>query len=300
MINDSSHFTFINNSAARVGGGIFNALTDQREYFGGQTCFLEYGGRENNVSGRNISFKFDDNKAPLGGTSIYSETIFSCHFAYYQDDGAKIKNLTTLFNRIGDFHFDNNNTISTQIHFDTMAIPLATAARNVSFSATPPLRTLPGKLLHLPLIMYDEFNTTIHSEISLRVEGNEQVRLENHFTVNNKTRVFGAPDQNVTLVLSTPQQLCNIDYQVDVTLLPCPPGFYYEEGYKRCWCSSDSMSYSYPAIIKCNYVNFSVFIKRGYWVGYYPSSTKNESTLYTALYPSIFKSSSTSELLNHC
>ena len=296
VINDSSHFTFINNSATRVGGGIFNALTDQREYFGGQTCFLEYGGRENNVSRRNISFKFDGNKAQLGGTSIYSETILSCHYAYYQDSGAKAKNLTALFDRIGDFRFDND-MISSQIHFNSIT-PLATAARNVLFNATTPLMTLPGKLLHFPLIMYDEFDTIVHSEIGLRVEDNEQVRLANHFTVNDRTRIFGAPDQNATIVLSTSQQLCNIDYRINITLLPCPPGFYYENYFRRCWCSADNKSHSYPAITKCNYaVHFSVFIKRGYWVGYCPSSTKNESTLYTAFYPSIFNSSDTSGLL---
>ena len=295
VIYDSSHFTFINNSATRVGGGIYYAPIDQREYFSGQTCFLEYGGKENNVSRRNISFKFEGNTAHLGGTSIYSETIFSCYFAYYQDNGATVKNLTTFFDHIGDFHF-NNSMISSQIHFNHIT-PLATAARNVSFNATTPLMTLPGKLLHFPLIMYDEFNTILHSEIGLRVEENEQVRLENNFTVNDKTRVVGAPNQNATLVLSTPQQLCNIDYRVDVTLLPCPPGFCYEKGYKRCWCSADSKSHSYPAITKCNYVHFSVFIKNGYWIGYCPSHTKNETTLYTAFYPSIFKSSSTSGLL---
>ena len=284
VINDSSHFTFINNSATRVGGGIYYAPVDQREYFSGQTCFLEYGGVENVVYRRNISFQFDDNKAPLGGTSIYSETIISCYYAYYQDNRA-VDDFRDFFYLIGDFHFDNT------------AIPLATSARWVEFDKTPPLVTLPGKLLNLPLIMYDEFNTSVHSEIGLRVEDNEQVRLDNHFTVNNKTHVYGAPDQNATIVLSTPQQLCNIDYRVTVSLLPCPPGFYYQEKYKRCRCSADNKSHSYPAITKCNFTHFSVYVKSGYWMGYYPNHTKNESTLYTAFYPSIFKNSNTAGLL---
>ena len=176
-------------------------------------------------------------------------------------------------------------------------MPLATAAKNVLFNAKSPLRTLPGKLLYLPLVMYDEFKTIIHSEIGLRVEDNKDVTLENHFTISNRTCVFGTPDQNVTLVLSTPQQLCNIDYRVNVTLLPCPPDFYYKKEYRRCWCSAESNSHSYPAITKCNITRFSVYIKSGYWIGYYPSHTKNESTLYTAFYPSIFSSSVASGLL---
>ena len=293
VVNDSSHFTFINNSAARVGGGIYYAPIDQREYFSGQTCFLEYGGKENVVPRRNISFKFDGNKALLGGTSIYSESIFSCYYAYYEDSLAKIKkNLTTFFDRIGNFQFDTRN-------INHNVVPLATAARRVELNRTQnfPLRTLPGKSLYLPLLMYDEFNTSMHSEIGLRVEGNKKVRLDNHFTVNNKTRVFGAIGQNATLVLSTPQQLYNIDYRVNVTLLPCPPGFYFKLDSERCWCSSDDKLHSYPAITKCDIVYFKAYIKSGYWVGYYPNHTKNESTLYTAFYPSIFNNSNTTGLL---
>ena len=296
MIHDYSHFTFINNSATMVGGGIYYAAIDQQEYFSGQTCFLEYRGKQNIVSKRNISFKFDGNTAPLGGTSIYSETIYSCHYAYFHDNGAKIQNLTKFFDLNGDFQFDNNNN-NNNVILNSTATPLATAARSVSFNAIPPMMTLPGEPLYLPLVMHDEFETVVHSEVGLRVEDNEQVHLENHFTVNNRTRVFGAPDQNVTIVLSTLQQLCSIDYRVNVTLLPCPPGFFYEKHYRRCWCSADSKSHSYRGITKCNFVHFNAFIKNGYWVGYYPSHSRNESSLYTAFYPSIFNGSITSGLL---
>ncbi len=172
VINDHSHFTFINNSATSVGGGIYYAAIDQREYFSGQTCFLEYGGRENIVCRRNITFTFDGNTAPLGGTSIYSETIYSCYYAYFQDNGATVQNLTKFFDLIGDFQFDklSNST--------ALATPLATGASKVSFNATPPLMTLPGESLYLPLVMHDEFEIIVHSEIGLRVEDNEQVRLE--------------------------------------------------------------------------------------------------------------------------
>ena len=292
VVNDFSHFKFINNSAVRVGGGIYYAPIDQKECFIGQTCFLEYGGKENNISRRDISFEFDGNKAPLGGTSIYSESIHSCYYAYFEDNltETSIKNLTKFFDLIGDFNFDTQNLNDT-------VLPLATAVRKVELNETSPLRTLPGKPLYFPLVMYDEFGTAVHSEIGLRVEDKEQVRLDNHFTVNYKTRVFGAVDQNATIVLSTPQQLCSIDYKINVMLLPCPPGFYYNQYFKRCWCSSDNKSHSYPAITKCDYVHFKAYIKSGYWVGYYPSHTKNESTLYTAFYPSIFNNSNTTGLL---
>ena len=140
MINDNSSFLFENNSAARVGGGIYYASSDQREYFEGRTCFLEYGGWEENVSKRNIRFIFISNEAPLGGISIYSESLFSCYFAYYTTYGDK-KNLTKLFDRIEMFQFDDSG------------LSLATGARNALFDAETSVMTHPGKVTSLPLAM---------------------------------------------------------------------------------------------------------------------------------------------------
>ena len=196
VVNGYSHFTFINNNATRVGGGVYYAPIDQRECFSGQTCFLEYGGKENNVSRRNISFIFSGNKAPLGGTSIYSESIYSCYYAYFEDIGAKISNLTRFFDLIGNFHFD------AELHnFNSTATPLTTAPRKMIFNHVSPLKTPPGKSLYFPIVMHDEFNTTIYTEVGLRVaEDSKQVSLDNHFTTNNKTHILGPPDQNVTLM----------------------------------------------------------------------------------------------------
>ena len=274
IVNDNSTFQFINNSAARVGGGIYYASTDQREYFEGRTCFLEYGGNEKNVTKRDIFFTFHDNKAPLGGLSIYSESLFSCYFAYYE---RYTGNLTSLFDGIGTFHFDVQS-------FD--AAPLATAARNVFFEGVSPVMVIPGNTISLPLAMYDEFHNIMHSEFALRVEGNKTVHLDNYFTVNNSTRVYGASNQTVKLVLSTPQTLYGIEFPIQVTLLPCSPGFFYDELAKSCKCSADYESYKYPAITKC--ANFRAFIKNNYWVGYYPSNNRTSDHLYTAFYPSRF------------
>ncbi len=44
-------------------------------------------------------------------------------------------------------------------------------------------------------------------------------------------------------------------------------------------------------------MHFHAYIKNGYWIGYYPSHARSESSLYTAFYPSIFNGSNTSGLL---
>ena len=276
IVNDSSKFRFINNSATRVGGGISYVSSDQHEYYVGRTCFLEYGGSEENTTKRGISFVFHDNKAPLGGLSIYSESLLSCYYAYYKKY-IKAFNLTLIFDRIGTFTFDVPSS---------GVFPLATAARSVFYGGMSPLVAAPGETVTLPFAMHDEFAHLVHSEYALRLEGNKLVHLDNYFTANNQTRIYGESNQVATLVLSTPQPLYNVDFRMKVLLLPCSPGFYYDELAKSCKCSADNESHTYPAITKC--INFRAFIKHNYWVGYYPSNNFHPDYLYTAFYPSHF------------
>ena len=277
IVNDHSHFQFINNSAARVGGGILYASTDQREYYAGRTCFLDYGGNMADVTKRDITFTFRGNKAPLGGVSIYAASLFSCYFAYIGGRNYwkhNEKNITSLFDRIGTFHFDNSR------------LSLATGAKRVEFDgkSSGPIEAVPGKELSLPLAMKDEFENVMNSEYALRVEDNERIHLFNYFAVNNKTRLYGPSNQNGTLVLSTPRPLYNIDYHVQVKLLPCPPGFFHDELIDGCQCSADDSLHSYPAITKCDYSDFRAYVKHGYWVGYYPSGIQHPNNLYTVFY----------------
>ena len=276
IINDNSQFKFINNSAAKVGGAISYASSDQREYFVGRTCFLEYGGNETNITKRGISFIFRDNKAPLGGLSVYSESFFACYFAYY-DRNTNKGNVTKFFDRIGAFSFDNQHS---------NVPPLATATREVLFEGVSSMAVIPGDSAPLPLAMLDELHHNMHSEYGVRVEGNEMVHLDNTFTVSNSTQIYGVANQTAKLVLSTPQPLYNIEYRVQVMLLPCPPGFFFDKLAESCKCSADDESHAYPAITKC--INFKAYIEQNHWAGYYPSNSVHPDHLYTAYYPSHF------------
>ena len=107
-------------------------------------------GKENNVSKRNIIITFRANQCSIGGISIYSESLFSCYLAYYEK---YTHNLTKLFDRVGNFHFDAPNLASG-------AWPLATAARNVHLEGRPHMMTIPREKLQVPITMYDEFYNT--------------------------------------------------------------------------------------------------------------------------------------------
>ena len=275
VINDSSRFYFNNNSAIDVGGAIYYASSDQREYFEGRSCFLEYAGNEHNLTKRNLSLNFTSNRARRG-LAIYSASLFSCYFAYI---GNFNNNIVELLDSIGDFWFDV-----------PIVEALATGIRSIKLNESSELSVIPGKSLHLPLGMVDEFNSYVKSGYRIRVKESEDnaidVFLSNYFTINNRTNVFGSPNTSTELILSTPQELYNIQYSVKVELLLCPPGFYFDEMNKECKCSADTPEHSYPSIPKCNYSSFRAFVYYGFWVGYYPTGVvENSENLYTALFP---------------
>ena len=270
-VNDNSHFHFVNNSAVRFGGAVYYASSDQREYFEGRSCFLEYVGTENDLTVRNLSFNFTDNRA-LRGVSIYSASLFSCYFAYV---GHFNNNLAELLDHIGYFQFDRSTVPA-----------LATGIRYVTFEGNSTLFVIPGKPLYLPFGMYDEFESDVESGYGLRIKGNRDIYLSNYFTVNNETSVFGVPDQTAEVIINTPQNLYNIEFNITIHLLPCPPGFFFGKATNSCICSADVAKHSYPAITKCDHTAFRTYVQYGFWAGYHPTNTKPDPDhLYTALFP---------------
>lgn len=272
VVNDNSQFLFFNNSAASVGGAIYYAASDQREYFEGRSCFLEYAGNELNLTKRNLSLVFTANQATRG-SAIYTASLFSCYYAYI---GRFNDNIVELLDTIGNFTFDVS-----------LERALTTGIRYINFDGNSVQSVIPGQSLLLPLGMTDEFKSYVKSGYSVRVSGSDRnkvdVRLSNYFTINNKTRVFGVPNRSVELILSTPQELYNNQDIIKVNILSCPPGFYFEEIKNECRCSSEAPKHSYPAIHKCDHEAFRALVYYGFWAGYHPENTTD--LLYTALFP---------------
>ena len=269
ITNSNSQFYFINNSATQVGGALSYISSDQKEYIGGRRCFLKYGSNEIDVDERNVTFKFADNHAQLGGESIYAGSFYSCYYAHFLDNSSPLEN---FFSFLWYFNFDNTSSA------------LATAVSSVAFERQLPIEALPGGKTVFPLAMYDEFKHPIDSKFGLRVEGNKDIHLDNYFTVTNSSMIFGSPNHNTTMILSTSEMIFSIEYPIQVNLLPCPPGYYFEPHNNACRCSADNNQYKYPAIEKCSSSELSAFIRHEYWAGYYPPDIQDAEHLYTAPY----------------
>ena len=287
-VNDNSYFLFTGNIATAVGGGIYYESTEQREYFEGRRCFLDYTGTTENISQRNLTFVFTDNTAEESGTSIYSASFYACFFRYYGI--LRGRNITDFFGKIGVFQFDNvtndQYNISNSL-FGTYGMKFHLMDKSQTIFATP------GKKVKLNIQLLDEFDEILPDNYVVKIDVGSNLTLDSLYTSHDTTKIFGQPGENATLTISTQHPIRSVHCQLNLSMVSCSPGFYYNEHSKSCMCSSDNSQQSYSAITKCNYSKFLAYIDHGYWAGYYHDNNYNASNLYTALCPMQFCSPST-------
>ncbi len=274
LININCKVEFYNNSATEYGGAIFHYTTEQREFFSTRSCFLEYNGNQQlTVSQRNISFVFSGNTAILGGSSIFTSSLFSCFYSYKGSiTGHKV---TDFLQDIGNFTFQLVNGTTASI--GTTGHVLRNEVEHKI------LTTIPGQYFKIPLTLYDELNQSIKSEFFVQ-EADTTIHTnmndKNPFTRNGYIKLYGAENSTGSVIVSTPYTKRILQYSLSVTLLPCPPGFYHKNQY--CSCSADDRTMAYPGITKCRQkFSYNAIIQGGYWAGYYPKT----NCLYTARCP---------------
>ena len=272
VASNGSLFEFINNTAVVVGGGMYYHSNEQRDYFEGRNCFLQYDGPELPVAERNLTFYFADNKAAFGGTSIYSMSFYACFYRYLSK--LRKHRLDDFFNYIGNFTFSDNQQNQK-----------ALSTAGMRFSQTLPQLSIPGKKLIIPVSIADEFHVAVKSDFSLRIENNTNFYLGNYYTSDNSVRIFGPPGESATLLFSTQTSVRSVYHSVNISLLPCPPGFYLDHRTNTCLCSVDGDHQTYSGIAWCDNSGFQAYIRHGYWAGYIPAISNDANHLYTALCP---------------
>lgn len=273
LININCRVEFYNNSATEYGGAIFHFNREQREFFSTRSCFLEYSGdRQLTVTQRNISFVFSGNTAALGGSSIFTSSLFPCFYSY--KGSIHGHQVTDFLKNIGNFTFETAN--DTAPYIGTAGHLLKNEMEHTS------LTSIPGKKFHVPLIAYDELNQTIRSEFFIQGGlGDNIFSASSHFTTNRSIRLYGVQNSTGRVIVNTPFTYRILQYSLNVTLLPCPPGYYHDNQTQSCVCSADTKSMAYPGIIKCRMHAYKGIIQAGYWAGYYLKT----NCLYTAQCP---------------
>lgn len=273
--NGDSLINFTQNHASELGAAIYYHSFDQHDFITGRECFLKIGeegsGRNNHTS---VRLLFEGNDATIAGSSVYASTFYPC---VYSTDYRKIgKGLTTsVLDFLGDVQLDHGNN------------PLASDGRDFDTSSIEPLYSfIPGKWVSIGSVHpYDEFNKSSRNRLSLLVTfKNGNISADRNYIIEGNLRFFGEPGANDTLEITqlAPRQLI---LSLNVNMLNCPPGFYFDDEESICKCSALSEDFQYFGVPICDTVEYRAYLLRGYWIGYIPITAERPENLYTAPCP---------------
>lgn len=252
VFSKNSVINFTQNKASELGAAIYYQSFDQHDFKSGRECFLKVS-EETMVGSLNISVLFKDNTAEIAGNAVYASTLYPCFFSnnHHLAD-MKYRLDTDILNFIGDVRYDNASTA------------LATNGRSFEVEDLPPVfRFIPGKLTSISVHPVDEFNQSSKNRLALLVTfENGSIKADRRYTIKGRLSFFGKPGTNDVLnfIQVAPRQVV---LSVNVTMLNCPPGFYFDPEDSACKCSAFTEHSHYYGIIKCNAEEYHAYLLRG-------------------------------------
>ena len=258
VVGPGKTYNFTNNHATDRGGAIYNYLIDDHDFTASQSCFLYYSENDVSASDWEARFNFTGNTAGTYGHSIFSSSILSCVQMGDLDGDDTTWNTTQVFRWPEVFEFDSRteNQIATEggsFLYDSLSLDI-----------------VPGEEHQLGVKMTDdngqEIEVAFRTSMINTTKGTVEVNEESSCLSGNVIRLRGGTGSSGVLRLETVSSRKNC-IAVNVTLLPCPPGFVLSGD--ECTCSKEM----YPAIVECDMRSFQSSIKVGYWAGYIENDT---------------------------
>ena len=277
VFSSNSIINFTQNYVSELGAAIYYQSFDQHDFKSGRECFLKVSEEAMNSSRdqRNTTVIFNKNSAEIVGNAVYASTLYPCFFSNNHrlaDMDYRLDN--SIFDFIGDVRYDNSSTA------------LATNGREFNIKNLPSLfRFIPGELTTISVHPVDEFDQSSKNYLALLVtfkSGN--IKADRKHVIKGTLRFFGRPGANDVLNFTqvAPRQVI---LSVNVTMLNCPPGFYFDSQESACKCSAFTGDSHYYGIVKCDVEEFHSYMLRGFWIGYVPHTIQEPENLYTALCP---------------
>ena len=266
LLNEDSQFVFDSNTASVFGGAIY-----QESGKNGRICFIRHE-KELDLS-PNIQINFTNNSADVLGQSIYSTSLYPCNF--YHSSGLNNGDVSIhIFDFLGNIVFDNaDDAISTN------------SKKLINGENITEYQVFPGGNLSLSLTPEDELGEIHENIYSYHITSkNKRISVDRSYTVRGIMYLSGKEGEKDELMV-TQDGVRRLTILLNVSLLPCPPGFYYDRGSMKCKCSVDGSSqHIYYGISSCE--NFHANLQPGYWIGYIQSNTRLLPTdLFTAKCP---------------
>ena len=280
LIGPNTSMVFVGNNATRYGGAIYNRDISKEQLLSTVDCFLRYSEPLTEPDSWTAKFNFSDNKAHMGGCSIFTTSIIPCtwnsefnifepfHWKYwhYERKDAKCKH-NEIFTEPGNF---------------TSSVPIF-----------DPIEIYPGHALTLPLSAYDDLgnnvtNGTIYSAQMLDEHSKSVAKVEPGFTyvASNYISIAGKSGNDIKLQLQT-EGSRTMHVVLNLTIQNCPPGFVCGENdiecnstnltahHTKCQCPSEK--HTYRGHLKCSTERFLSKIDFKHWYGPVYSKELNRS-----------------------
>ena len=254
VVGTGKLYNFTGNHATDRGGAVYNYLIDEHDFIASRSCFIHYPDTYANTSEWNTSFYFINNTAGTYGSSIFSSTILSCvHLdPSLPTNNDSSWNTSMILNWPDVFVFDDR--IENQI---------ASEAGTFNTSESIPFPIIPGDEHQLHIVATDDKEQEIETIFRASMDLDSGIDVDDAYSCvsGNSIKLKGETEKSGILLLQTISTRKR-SIAVNVTLLPCPPGF--ELNGNECKCSVDS----YSSTVTCDMAAFQARIKLGYWAGY--------------------------------
>lgn len=274
-VHNGVSMTFSHNSAELKGGAIYSELVGERELISSRNCFIRYEDSQESPDHWNTTHTFTNNRADGTPNSIFTTTILPCIWGGAYGPAYDPNNNTQVF--CWNDHWIYNGSTSNQSCSDQ----IATAGGEYS-KPSYTVSVIPGDREHLPIQMTDDFNRSTTGRMVLTARVNSSYsnisQLDNawKYIPDNTIKLFGEPNKSVLVDFYSlgPRVIYT---QANVTLLPCPPGYFAStiriiEG-KHAYNVTECVCGNYHNFISCLEGFHSRLEVLGTWIGYYKNGS---------------------------
>ena len=254
QLQDNCTLIFTGNKASIFGGGIYFETSDKHDFVSNSKCFIQYSGDLNSTADRNISLIFTNNSAAVAGHSVYALSLYPCYYEWNPSNNLDVVINSSIFNNIGNFTFSPvNRSIAT-------AGIIFTGMNNTNYTSI-----IPGKCFEMEIKVKDELGHLHEQDFHLVVmDGN--ITFDRHY-LNHNICISGIPSETGVIKVDT-MNFRKLSYYLNVTMSPCPPGFYHDKDERVCKCGAETTEHAYFGITRCYMTGFQAVISSNYWAGY--------------------------------
>ena len=274
-INDNTTMFFTKNTASIDGGAIYNRLIERGTLASYDNCFIRHLDSFLSPDQWKSKFHFSSNY-DQGGTrpsAIHTTSILPCTWP----GGSESK--ASAFCWDSKHWFYSPTDCSEQINSDVGKIIF----NNPEEMNSNHVEAFPGRSFKLPLIIMDDLTNEVNNQTVFSVAVNDYLPNKTTSYIWGESAVVAIEtnESNITLSLDTiGDAVWHVNLQVE--LLPCPPGFIIESNGTTCTCVTGN----YLGALSC--VSSEAYLKRDNWMGLLPD---NEQYLVAFCPPSFCSSS---------